>query len=170
MIDISLATVKQKTGQPLLANRFFAEFPALGDGFEEDMAYFMLSASTPTKTIGEILINFMGLQYKVPGDVTYGAFTASFICDKNNTAYKYMQLWQSLVVDDLSNTRGALDDVKKKIDLHQLDVNGQKISTWFIEGLFPTEVGEISYDRESADTFAQFTVTFAMDFNKFKSV
>ena len=170
MIDMSLNTIQEKVGMPLLANRFYADFPALGDNMEGDMTYFMQSASTPTKTIGEILINHMGLQYKIPGDVTYGAFTVTFICDENNTSYNYMQLWSQLVVDDISNSRGKLSDVKKTIDLHQTDVNGQIKSTWYIEGLFPTEVGEISLDKESADTISIFTVTFAMDLSKFKSI
>jgi len=168
-VDMSLQTVKQKTGTPLKLNRFYADFPALGDQQEDNVTYFLQSSSTPTKTIGEILINWQGLQYKVPGDVTYAPITITFLCDQELTAYKYAQLWQSLVVDDLTNSRGQLDEVKKDIDLHQLEDNGAIKGTWFMKGMFPTEVGEIAYDRDSADAIATFTVTFAFDNYTFSS-
>ena len=169
-IDVSLNTVKEKIGAGLRVNKFSAEFPALGDGQEGDITYFLQSASTPTKNIGEIPINWQGLQYKVPGDVTYDAFTVGFICDKNNSSYKYMSLWMDLVIDVQTNSRGLISDIKKNLELHQLGNSNEIISTWECVGLFPTNVSEISYDRDSADTIGTFTATFAMDSHNFKSI
>lgn len=169
-LDTSMNTAKDKLGQPLLANRFSADFPGLGDGQEGNITYFMSSASTPVKNIGEIPVNWQGLQFKIPGDVTYDAFTVTFLCDKQNSSYKYMSLWGQLLVDVQSNSRGALDVIKKNLELHQLDVNGQIISTWECVGLFPTNIGEISFDRDSSDTISTFSCTFAMDYYNFKSV
>jgi hypothetical protein len=164
MIDQSLNTVKSKIGNPLRTNRFYADFPALdGSGIEEDVTYFLNSMSTPTKTISEIIIFWQGLQYKVPGDLTFAPLSVTFMTDENLSAYNYMMFWQDLVVNDLDNTRGALSDVKKIIELHQLSDNGGVKATWSCNGLFPTEVGEVSFDREGADTVGTFTVQFAMD-------
>jgi len=164
MIDMSLNTISQKIGNPLRTNRFYADFPAFdGSGIEEDVTFFLNSISTPTKTIGEIKIFWQGLSLNVPGDCTYSPITLTFMTDEALSAYNYFQLWQSLVIDDLTNSRGKLSDVKKGIDLHQLADNGAVKATWFMNGMFPTEVGEVSFDREGADTVGTFTVNMAFD-------
>ena len=169
-LDMTYNTVIEKIGAPLLSNRFYGDFPALGDDQEGELSYFLQSTETPSKSIGEIIINWQGLQYKVPGDVTYDAWTATFICDKSQSAYKYISLWMDLIVDVQTNSKGTLDVAKRSIDLHQLDGNGQIITTWYCKGMFPTNITGVSFDRDAADTVSQFTVTFAMDYHSLKSI
>lgn len=170
MIDTTLGKVRDLIGQALLENRFSVDFPSLGDGQEGNITYFLSSSNTPVKNISEIPVNFQGLQFKIPGDVTFDQWTATFLCDKQNSSYKYVSLWGQLLVDVQSNSRGALENIKKNLEIHQLDVNGQIISTWECVGMFPTQIGEISLSRDSADTIATFSCTFAMDYFNFKSV
>jgi len=167
--DPSLSTLKAKLGTPAKINRFYADFPALGNNEEDDMAYFIQSIATPVKTTEEIIINWQGVQYKVPGDSTVSTVTITFRIDGAMKSYNYCQLWQSLVIDTLTNSRGAIGDVKKNLDLHQLGDNASILATWEFLGMFITEVGEIAYDQDSPSTISTFTATFALDDFAYKS-
>lgn len=165
-IDMTTNTLQEKLGNPHRANRFYADFASLGLGaeIEDNLTYFLESTDSPSKVIGEVIVRWQGLEYKVPGDVTMGGpMVFTFKGDDKSSAYKYFTLWNSLVADSLSNTRGKLADIKKNIELHQLNDDGSIANTWSIKGMFVTEVGQINYSSDSSDTIITFPVTISYD-------
>ena len=169
-MDFTTNNIQQKLGYGARVNKFHCSFPSIGDSEEENMTYFLQSVDTPEKSIGEIVVNHQGLTYKLPGDITVSPVTLTFRVDQNMKSYNYMNLWINLIVDSLTNSRGLLSEVQKNLLLHQDGPNNEIVATWDMKGVFPTNVGPISYDADSVDTIGQFTVTFAINDFEYSSV
>jgi hypothetical protein len=169
-MDFTINTIRDAIGFGARSNKFFCQFPSIGDNLENEMTYFMTSVDCPEKSIGELVINWQGHTFKVPGDATVAPITATFQVDQNMKSYNYIDLWLKLVFDTHTNSRGLLDEIQKNLTINQLGPNNEIVGKWVIQKMFPTNIGPISFDKDSVDTVGQFTVTFACNDYEFVSV
>lgn len=159
-IDMTREKIKQVLGYGQRTNKFYITFPAPFNGSEDDITYTVMSSSIPGKNIGEVVINFMGLQYFIPGDPNFNTWTVTFRNPTKHAPRKAMELWMASVVETQTNARGALTDVMKIPELKLLDENGEVTATFQLIECFPTSIGDESIDYEANDTISTFDMTF----------
>lgn len=157
-IDIFRAKLKNAS-RP---NRFKISF--LDVISNEDLTFFVKSASIPSKTVGPIEVDWQGMKVKLAGDLTFADWTCTFINDQEYTVRNTMENWHDLVGNALTNTRGSVDVYKYPIKIEHLDGMNNVTATYFLIGAFPTEVGEISLEQGANDTVEEFPVTFSFDY------
>jgi hypothetical protein len=135
------------------------------------------ATSMPAVTVGIMRVPFRGRVVKIPGDRTYEEWT--FTCYdsfEKTEMYNNFYNWNNDFSDHVSNTpqggyvQGGgvnLDpsaDVYQDWTVSQLNMSGEAKRCTTLVNCWPTNVSEIALSYDSADTIAEFTVTFAYDY------
>lgn len=162
MADLSMQQFKKAVGYGQRTNKFFIRFPEPFNGDNGVISYLVQSANVPTKGIGTVVLPWQGINTRLPGDhEVSGTWTVTFRLDEKNEAFKGMWSWLTSTLDSLSNSRAALADVIKDIEVQLLGPNLEVKSTFKILDMFPTEIGEISVDYEAENAITTWSVTMA---------
>jgi hypothetical protein len=159
---LSMQKFKSVLGYGQRTNKFFIRFPEPFNGDGNDISYLVQSTNIPTKGIGTVVLPWQGINTRLPGDhEVSGTWTVTFRLDQENLAFKKMWSWLNLTLDSLSNSRAALADIIKIVEVQLLGPNLEVKSTFQILDMFPTEIGEISVDYEAENAITTWSVTFA---------
>lgn len=154
--------LRKALGQAQRGNKFQLRFPAEFQGENEELTYLVTSTSIPSKGIGTIRIPYMGVFINLPGDLEVaGTWTVTFKLDDKSAAFKAIHSWVTGVLDSPTNTRSSIDEIMKDIDINLLNVNLAATSTFRLQDVFPTEMGDIVLSHEDENSIATWTVTFA---------
>ena len=134
------------------------------------------AASMPSVTVGIMRVPFRGRIVKVPGDRTYEEWTFTMYDDFEPHEFRNNFLaWNEAFNLHEDNIPGPLFAQTHGIDLldihlftefqiHQLDMNGNVARTVELNWCWPTVVGELVLNYDSADTISEYTVTLAYDY------
>lgn len=129
-------------------------------------------AAIPSMTLGVIEVPFRGgRRVKIPGDRTWGDWTATFISDNGHLVRGAMVAWTDFIkahdydsnsFRNLSVTGGATGDAPYYADIliKHLKQDGTVSRTYKLYDAFPTDVSAIDLSFDSTDTISEFTVTF----------
>jgi hypothetical protein len=124
------------------------ELSGPGAGQEEDLVY-IRGASLPGRTIASHNVPYMGLQFHVPGSVSYpdsGNWSVTFYCDQKSTIrQKLERSMQTYFDDDTSTGDYRTPGAGAVITLVQLDHELDPVATYKLVGAFPTTVGAMNY-------------------------
>lgn len=162
MPDLSLKKFKSVIGEGQRTNKFWIRFPEMFAGEDNELSYLVQSSTVPTKGIGTIVLPWQGVNFRLPGDhEVSGSWTVTFRLDDKNKAFKPMFSWLTSTLDSLSNSRAALADVIKDVEVTLLGTNGQTVSTFKILDMFPTEMGDVTVDYEAENAVSTWSVNFA---------
>ena len=144
-----------------------------------DVAGLLVRAtSMPAVTVGIMRVPFRGRVVKIPGDRTYEEWTFTCYDSFSKTEmYNNFWDWNNDFSDHVNNTaQGAYKDGLGGVNLNpeatvyqdwtvmQLDMVGAIGRCTTLVNCWPTVVSEIALSYDSADTIAEFTVTFAYDY------
>ena len=131
---------------------------------EEDLVY-VTTATLPGKSIQEVTVPYMGLDFHVPGTVKYNqseAYTLSFRADES---YNLYQKFQDVINDTFNDADSTGNYFTPKassvIDLVQLDKELNRISQYQLVGVSIRSVGDVSYDVTAVGDVQTFDVTVA---------
>ena len=137
------------------------------------------ATSMPAVTVGIMRVPFRGRVVKIPGDRTYEEWTCTFYDSFSGDAlYNNFWNWNNDFNDHASNTPagGAIEGFGINLDpganiyqdwtVNQLSMHGDVGRCVVMANCWPTVVSEIALSYDSADTIAEFTVTFAYDYLK----
>lgn len=134
----------------------------------EDLV-FLKSASLPGKTITVQNAPFMGLNFNIPGAVTFdssNSWPVTFYCSQD---YNLRKLFEQSIGDtfDQETSVGFLEPrglQDYKITLALLDDNLEPISTYDLLGCFVTNVGAINFNTTGSGAIQDVTANIAYQY------
>ena len=164
----NIDTFRSKLNGGSKANLFRMDI-ALNDEIDDvdlDAANFSVlckSGAIPAFTLGVIEVPFRGRRIKIPGDRTYGDWTATFVNDGNQNIRKTFDNWLKSIVDpdgeeDLRSS--SEDTYRSTITVNQLKADGTIARIYKLFDAFPTDVSAIDLSYDTTDAIQEFTVTF----------
>jgi len=127
-----------------------------------DFSVLCKSGAIPAFTLGVIEVPFRGRRIKIPGDRTYGDWTATFVNDGAQNIRKTFDNWLNSIVnvdgeEDLGNGE---DTYRSTITIEQLKPDGTVARVYDLYDAFPTDVSAIDLSYDTTDAIQEFTVTF----------
>jgi hypothetical protein len=135
------------------------------DGVDLDAANFSVlckSGAIPAFTLGVIEVPFRGRRIKIPGDRTYGDWTATFVNDDSQNIRKSFDNWLNSIVnvDGEQALRDGTETYRSTITINQLRPDGTIARIYQLYDAFPTDVSAIDLSYDTTDAIQEFTVTF----------
>lgn len=121
------------------------------------------AAAIPSFTLGTIEVPFRGRRVKIPGDRTFGDWTATFMADDAHAVRQVFLEWANYIKyhDETTDLLGSTAaDYYSTIDIAHLKSDKSVSRYYKLYEVFPTEVGAIDLSYDSTDTLEEFTVTF----------
>ena len=120
------------------------------------------SGAIPAFTLGIIEVPFRGRRIKIPGDRTYGDWTATFVNDDQQNLRKSFDKWMNSIVDVNGEEalRTGVGTYRCRISINQLRPDGKISRTYDLYDAFPTDVSAIDLSYDTTDAVQEFTVTF----------
>jgi hypothetical protein len=127
---------------------------------EDDLVY-AHGGSIPGRTINTEDVPFMGLNFKVPGGVTYsGEYELTFYSDREDSLRNLLLQWTRDTFDDATSTGNYFMPKETSIvDLVQLDTQLERVAQFTLVGAFPQEVGDVEYNVQGTGAPVEFSVT-----------
>jgi len=121
------------------------------------------ATAAPTRELGQIELWNQGRKLIIPGDTVYdNAWNVDFYLTENHQIRYDLIKWMDACDNYQKNTHtGDPSQIFADLRVEQLDSAGNVTAQYTLHHAFPQTVGEIAYGADSADTPAEFTVTFA---------
>jgi len=151
------------------ANEFARDFQfrvrTLGPFTAADLLY-VTTTTLPGKEITNQPVPFMGLDFNVPGSVKYtgsSAWEITFRCDEGLNIRNKLENWIKEIFDDETSTgKYGVPTEQASMDLLGKDLN--PIRKYNFIGIYPVNIGPISYDVTGDGKPREFTATFAYQY------
>lgn len=164
-MGIALNDFKAKVQDVARANRFLFSFSSPVAGADaETISYLCKGAQLPSKTIGEIILNWQGMQAKIAGDPVFDDLTLTFINDYEQQARKTVEDWMVFIDNQTSNDRESQTDYKIDATVKLLGRKGETIASIKMFGVWPKMLDAVDLNSESTDQMSEFGCTFGMDY------
>jgi hypothetical protein len=171
-ISVKLESLKGVLKDAARPNRFSVSIATSNTGnqgaaWSEDKSFLVKTFSLPAREIGEILVNFQGMQTKMAGDPTFAAVTMTLHNDYDWNAKNFFEQWMegiALVETEGTNTRTAPAEYKTEITVEQLGRDGETLATYVLVGAYPTSMDAIELSHESNDTLEELSITLSIDY------
>ena len=118
--------------------------------FNEEEFVYLETANLPGRTINNIQVPFMGLNFNVPGTASYpgsDSYAVSFRCDQNYNIRSVLENATFNTFDDQSST-GDYNIARNSsvMILNLLGKDSTVIRQYTLYGAYVTSVGDISYN------------------------
>jgi len=132
---------------------------------DSDLVY-AKGAILPDRSIGDVPVKYRGLEFHVPGSVTYGnanGFSLDFYCDADVRLREILLAESRRVFDDQTTTGDyRIAGAGASITLQQLNKALQPIMEYKLIGCSIRQVGQIQYDiAGGSGGIMSFTATMA---------
>ena len=168
MPELDLNSFKANLKDVARPNRFLITLtpPAgVAGATNEELAYFCKGASLPGRNVGEVILNWQGMQNKIAGDPTFDPWDVTFLADYDMKARKSMNAWMQLTANQEDNIRTTQDEYKVDIRVDQLGRSKADIlDSYILIGAYPSVLAPLDLNTDSVDTVGEFAVTFTYDY------
>ena len=118
--------------------------------FDQTDLVYVRSAKLPARGINMKTVQYMGLNFNIPGTVVYpgsDSYTLEFYADANSSIRQKFESWQQTTFDDANSTGNYFTPKQTStIDLIQVDNQLNKIAQYKLVGVSVKNVGEIQYN------------------------
>lgn len=151
--------------QKEFARVFQFKVRTLGPFTEQDLLY-VETAELPNKEIANIAAPFYGLQFNVPGTVSYpgsDSWAVTFRFDEGMNIRNKMENYTKEIFDDETST-GLYGVPVEEATFDLLGKDLQPVRRYTFIGLYPRSVGTISYDVKDNGTIVTAPLTFAYQY------
>lgn len=151
--------------QKEFSRKFQFRVQSLGPLTEQDMCY-ITTSKLPGKTIYNVKVAYMGLDFNIPGAVQYtgsDAWDLTFRADEGMNIRSAIDGWQSAIFSHQASG-GAYGVPTQQATLTLLGKNDAPLRSYILHGIYPVKIGEIEYDRTNAGDVVTFNATFAYQF------
>ena len=168
-IDIKLETFKGTLKDVARSNRFCVTVTGhQGDAsWTDNMSFFVKGFPLPARTIGDVTLNYQGMQSKLAGDSTFDDVTMVLHNDYEFVAKSYIEKWMESIASvgtEGTNLRAEPIEYKANIIVEQLGRNGETIAKYMIVGAYPKQMDQIDLNHENQDSPEEISVTFSVDY------
>jgi hypothetical protein len=116
--------------------------------FAEDDLVYIRGGSLPGKSITTQNVPYMGLNFHVPGTVTYpsDSWSVTFYCDQNSAIRRIFEQYQKDIFDDETSTGNYfMPRASSLIDLVQLDTQLEEVAIYQLVGVYPNSISDMAY-------------------------
>jgi len=164
-MGIALNDFKAKVQDVARPNRFLFSFASPVAGADaETISYLCKGAQLPSKTIGEIILNWQGMEAKIAGDPKFEPLTLTFINDYEQAGRTTFESWMKFIADQSTNERESQTDYKVDATVQLLGRKGETLATFKMYGAWPQSMDAVDLNTESTDQMSEFGITLGMDY------
>lgn len=160
----------QLIGGGARANQFrvelaFPSFVAAGPVIGLKSQFLCKGAQLPGSTVENIPLQYRGRAVNIAGERTFAPWTISVYNDTDFSIRNALEQWSN-GIQSLTSTNGRVNPLDYQVDLmvHQLDRNGASVKTYRFIDAYPTDIGAIALDYDSANAVETFDVTFTYNY------
>jgi hypothetical protein len=136
--------------------------------FDEEELVYLETATLPGRTINNIQVPYMGLQFNVPGTASYpgsDSYAVTFRCDQNYNIRSVLENATFNTFDD-SASIGDYNIARNSsvIVLNLLNKIGGTVRQYTLYGAYVASLGEISYDISDNGSIVKVPATLAYQY------
>lgn len=160
----------QLIGGGARANQFrvelaFPTYVAAGPVVGLQTQFLCKAAQLPAATVEDVPLQYRGRAVHFAGERTFAPWTITVYNDTSFSIRNAMEQWSN-GVQNLDATTGRTNPRDYQVDLlvHQLDRNGATVKTYKFVDAYPTEVGAIALDFDTANAIETFDTTFVYNY------
>jgi hypothetical protein len=155
--------------RPSLFNVFLQVPAGIGiDNVSIDKFRFVCrTAELPDSTISSIDIPYFGRKIKVAGERQFTDWSVTVMNDEDFAVRSLFEAWSNALNRLVSNVRDpslSAEQYKQDLEVIQYSKDGSELRSYMIIGAFPTQIGAIALDWDSANQVETFTVNFSYDY------
>jgi len=118
--------------------------------FDQDDLVYVKTASLPARQIKNVEVPYMGLNFNLPGNVTYpgsDSYEMTFYADAQSKIRQKFEQWSIDIFNDANSTGNYFAPKQTAIiDLVQLDNQLNKVAQYQLVGVSVRNVGPINYN------------------------
>lgn len=142
--------------------------PFANTDFTSDDLIYLESSNLPGRSITNVQVPFMGLQFNVPGTATYpgsDAWSVTFRCDQNYDIRSTLENATFLTFDDGATTGNYnIARNSSKIVLELLGKGMEVVRTYTLFGAYVVSVGDIAYNVGDSGAIVTVPATLAYQY------
>jgi hypothetical protein len=155
--------------RPSLFNVFLSVPQGIGiDNVSADKFRFVCrTAELPASDVSSFDIPYFGRKVKLAGDRTFTDWSVTVMNDEDFAVRAMFETWSNAMNRMVSNVRDPVigaEQYKADMEVIQYGKDGTEIRSYQIVGAFPTSIGAIALDWDTANSIETFTVNFAYDY------
>jgi len=118
--------------------------------FDQDDLVYVKTATLPERSISNVSVPYMGLNFNIPGNATYpgsDAYTLTFYADAQSKIRQKFEQWSQDIFSDSTSTGNYFAPKQTAIiDLVQLDNQMNKVAQYQLVGVSVRSVGPLAYN------------------------
>lgn len=139
---------------------------AIAGGISTTFKYLCSATSLPATTIGPVEVQYRGRVLKLAGERTFADWTTTVLNDTNFDIRNAVERWIDGMDRSLIEAGTVTNPLlyQSSATVNQLDRNGSILKSYTFNGMFPTEVGEISLGHSENDAVETFDVTWTYNY------
>lgn len=125
------------------------------------------SAALPASRVSEIPVPYFGRRIKVAGQRDFEDWPVAVMNDEDFSVRAMFEAWSNALNRHVSNVRDpniSTENYKVDMTVNQYSKDGEIIRSYVLVGAFPTNIGAIALNWDSANQIEEFNVTFAYDY------
>lgn len=133
---------------------------------QDDLVYAQ-TAEVPARSIVNVPVPYMALDFNVPGAAKYpgsDAYNITFYADGENIIRSLFETWTQRVFDDETSTGEYRLHNNSIITLAQLDQKFEVQRLYKLYGCYPVQVGALQYSMVGNGEVVNFDATLAFQF------
>jgi hypothetical protein len=155
--------------RPSLFNVFLSVPQNIGiDSVSVDKFRFVCRATElPASAVSAIEIPYFGRKIKVAGERAFADWSVTVMNDEDFAVRSMFETWSNALNRLVSNVRDPninAENYKADFEIVQYGKDGGVIRSYQLVGAFPTEIGNIGLDWDSANAVESFSVNFSYDY------
>jgi len=162
MPGISLEEFKGALIDVCRPNRFFASIDH--PDWQEEWGYLVKACSLPSRTSGEVALNWQGMQYKLPADHTFDDFTITFLNDIECNVKNFIESLFETQHNMATSVRGLPAECKFTVTVQQLNGAGEFVRQYKLYFCHPKQMDAIELDYDTTDSIETLNVTFSYSY------
>lgn len=131
------------------------------------MAFLCRAAELPEMAISNIEVPYFGRKIKVAGDRSFSDWTVTVMNDEDFIVRSMFEAWSNAINRIIANVRDInlnAEQYKTDVSVIQYGKDGTILRGYTLVGAFPTTIGAIALDWDTANNIETFTVNFSYDY------
>lgn len=147
------------------ARKFQFRVTSLGPFTEDDLLY-VETATLPNKEIKNIPVPYMGLNFNIPGTISYPGsdqWKITFRCDEGHNIRNKMEAY----ISEIFNVDTSTGKYGVPTEIATMDLLGKKLNTlrrYQFIGLYPRNVGTMEYNITDGGEILKVEAVFAYQY------
>lgn len=162
----TLGAVQASIADPLYSDNFQLNIPNLPNGLSENPLPLLLQMRTGTKpglTIAAQEVQVFGHTIEYAGNLTYNHdLSFEYVENRSLQIHKIIEGWMELIRNHETQHGAYKADYARNGDLTIFDNKGEVVAEYTIINMWPTTLGDISFDGSTA-TVISVSITWKFD-------